>query len=95
MAQAVAFQAAVGFSQVAVQAINNNGINTTTDLISLDDKDMSQILKMIRTATPPVVVLYITQKRLNISCFWVNRRTRLNENIEAGNFNQAALESYR
>jgi hypothetical protein len=72
MAQAVAFQAALtrlGFSQVAVQAINNNGINTTTDLIGLDDKDTSQILKIIRTATPPVVVPYIAQKRLNISCF--------------------------
>jgi hypothetical protein len=59
MAQAVAFQAVltrIGFSQAAVQAMNNNGINTTMDLIGLDDKDTAQILKIIRTANPPIVV---------------------------------------
>jgi hypothetical protein len=65
MAQAVAFQAAltrIGFSQAAVQAMNNNGIDTTMDLIGLDDKDTAQILKIIRTANPPIVVPYIAQK---------------------------------
>jgi diacylglycerol kinase len=50
MAQAVAFQAAltrIGFSQAAVTAMNNNGINSTVDLISLNDKDTAKILKII------------------------------------------------
>ena len=97
MAQAVAFQAAltrIGFSQAAVTAINNNGINSTVDLIGINDKDTAQILKIIRTADPPVIVPYIAQKRLNIFCYWVNRRTRLNEPIDAGHFNQAALDTY-
>jgi hypothetical protein len=75
MAQAVAFQAAltrIGFSQAAVTAINNNGINSTVDLIGINDKDTAQILKIIRTADPPVIVPYIAQKRLNIFCYWVN-----------------------
>jgi hypothetical protein len=97
MAQAVAFQAAltrIGFSQAAVTAINNNGINSTVDLIGINDKDTAQILKIIRTADPPVIVPYIAQKRLNIFCYWVNRQTRLNEPIDAGHFNQAALDTY-
>jgi hypothetical protein len=79
MTQAVAFQAALtrlGFSQSVVMAINNNGINSTVDLIGLNEKDTAQILKIIRTADPPVAVPYIAQKRLNIFCYWVNRRTR-------------------
>ena len=64
MAQAVAFQAAlirIGFSQAAVAAMNNNGLNSTIDLIGINDKDTAQILKIIRTATPPVIVPYIAQ----------------------------------
>jgi len=79
MAQAVAFQVALtrlGFSQADVMAINNNGINSTVDLIGLNKKNTAQILKIIRAADPPVVVPYIAQKRLNIFCYWVNRRTR-------------------
>jgi len=75
-------------------ALNNNGLNTSVDLIGLNDKDIAQILNIIGTAAAPVVVPYIAQKRLNIFCFWVNRRTRLNESIEAGNFNQTALDIY-
>jgi hypothetical protein len=74
MAQAVAFTAAlnrIGFSQAAIAALNANGINSTTDLVRLNDKDTAQILKIIRTADPPVIVPYIAQKRLNIFCHWV------------------------
>ena len=42
MAHAVAFQAVlsrIGFSQAAVAAMNNNGLNSTTDLIGINDKD--------------------------------------------------------
>jgi hypothetical protein len=97
MAQAAAFQAALtrlGFGQPAIAALNNNGIGETNDLIGLNEKDTAQILKIIRTANPPVNVPYIAQKRFNIFCYWVNRRTRLNKPIDAGSFNQAALDSY-
>ena len=107
MAQAVAFTAALnrlgfsqaalnrlGFSQAAIIALNNNGLNTSADLVGLNEKDTAQILKIVRTAVPPVIVPYIAQKRLNIFCYWVNRCTRLNEIIDSGNFNQAALDSY-
>ena len=57
MAQAVAFQAAlqrIGFSQPATAAITANGIHTAQDLIGLDDKDIEQILKIIRLGPPPI-----------------------------------------
>jgi len=97
MAQAVAFTAAlnrIGFSQAAIAAINANGLNTTADLVGLNDKDTAQILKIIRTAEVPIIVPYISQKWLNIFCYWVNRRTRLGETIEAAAFTQAALDAY-
>jgi len=97
MAQAVAFSTALdrlGFSQAAIAAVNANGLNTTVGLISLNEKGTAQILKIIRTGDPLIIVPYIAQKRLNIMCYWVNRRTRLNETINAGAFNQAALENY-
>ncbi len=75
MAQVIAFQAALqrmGFTQPAIAAITENGINSTQDLIGLDDKDVEQILKIIRTGPPPILVPYIAQKRLNIMCFWVS-----------------------
>jgi hypothetical protein len=70
MAQAIAFQAAlqrIGFTQPAVAAMTANGITTIQDLIGLDDKDVEQILKIIRVGPPPVLVPYIAQKRLNIT----------------------------
>jgi hypothetical protein len=97
MVQAVAFQAALtrlGFGQPAIGALNNNGIGETINLIGLNEKDTAQILKIIRTANPPVIVPNIAQKQFNIFCCWVNMRTRLNEPIDAGSFNQAALDSY-
>jgi hypothetical protein len=71
MAQAVAFQAALqrmGLSQEATTAISANGITMAQDLIGLDEKDIEQILKIIRTGPPPILVPYIAQKRLNIMC---------------------------
>jgi hypothetical protein len=96
-AQAVTFQAAltrIGFPQAAVDGLTANGITTVQDLIRLTDKDTAQILKIIRTGVPPVLVPYIAQKHLNIFCFWVNRRHRLNEPIAAALFTQAALDQY-
>ncbi len=69
MAQAVAFQAALqrmGFSQAATAAITANSIHMAQDLIGLDDKDIEQILKIIHTGPPPIMVPYIAQKRFNI-----------------------------
>jgi hypothetical protein len=97
MAQAVAFQAVLlrlGCPPPAIQAITANGINTTQDLIGLTDKDIENVLKIIRTAQPPVVVPYVAQKRLNTLCYWVNRRTRMGESIEAALFSQAMLDQY-
>ena len=97
MAQAVAFQATlqrIGFSQAATLAIANNGITTAQDLIGLDDKDVEQILKIVRTGPPPVPAPYIAQKHLNIMCYWATRRSRLNEAIEPGLFNAQTMEAY-
>ena len=97
MAQAIAFQAALqrmGFSQAAVAAMTVNGITTSQDLIGLDDKDVEQILKIIRIGPPPILVPYIAQKGLNIMCYWASRRHRLNEPIDAVLFNAAAIETY-
>jgi hypothetical protein len=62
--------------------------------INLEDKDVKQILNIIRTGPPPIVVPYIVQKRLNIFCFWTSRRHRLNEPIDAPLFNAVAIETY-
>jgi hypothetical protein len=75
MAQAVAFQAAlqrIGFPAPAIAAMGANGFNTSQDLINLEDKDVKQILKIIRTGPPPILVPYIAQKHLNIFCFWTS-----------------------
>jgi hypothetical protein len=64
------------------------------DLINPTYKDIEQILKIIRVGPPPVVVPYLSQKRLNLFCFWATRRSRLNEASDPGLFNQAAMESY-
>lgn len=97
MAQAVAFQAALqrmGLSQEATTAISANGITTAQDLIGLDEKDIEQILNIIRTGPPPILVPYIAQKRLNIMCYWVTRRNRLNEAIDPALFNAQAITTY-
>jgi len=97
MAQAVAFQAALtrlGFGQPAIAALDVNGLTGVRDLINLTDKDVEQLLKIVRTGPPPVVVPFLAQKRLNIFCYWATKRHRLNEPIDAGLFNQAAIEAY-
>jgi hypothetical protein len=76
MAQAVAFQATltrIGFPQPAIAALTTNGITTTQDLLGLNEKDIEQILKIIRTGPPPIVVPYIAQKRMNIFCYWADQ----------------------
>jgi hypothetical protein len=97
MAKVIAFQAAltrIGFAAPAVAALNANGIQGVRDLINLTSKDIEQILKIVRAGQPPVVVPYLSQKRLNILCFWATWRKCLYEALDPGLFNQAAMESY-
>lgn len=96
-AQLAAFQAVLtrmGFGQPAVAALNANGLNSTRDLINLTDKDVEQLLKIVRAGPPAVVVPFISQKRLNIFCYWATKRDRLNESIMPALFNQAAIDEY-
>jgi len=97
MAAAVAFQQALtrlGFTQESSAALGANGLTSTEDLIDLTDKDVEQILKIIRTGPPPVAVPYLAQKRLNTFCFWAKRRNRLGEPINAALFTPQVLEQY-
>jgi hypothetical protein len=64
------------------------------DLINISEKNVEQLLKIVRTGPPPVIVPFLAQKRLNIFCYWATKRNRLNEPIEAALFNQAAIENY-
>jgi len=64
MAQLLLFQAAldrIGFNGPSVTALTGNGINSVRDLINLTTKDIEQILKIVRTGPPPVVVPYLAQ----------------------------------
>jgi hypothetical protein len=97
MAAQLAFRALltrIGFTQPAIVAMEANGITSPQDLVNLDKKDIEQILKIIRTGPPPVVVPYLAQKKLNTYCYWATRRNRLQEPIEAALFTQAALDNY-
>jgi hypothetical protein len=95
MAQAVAFQAALqcfGFNAQAIAALNANGLQNVHDLVNLSEKDTTQILRIVCTGPPPLVVPYLAQKRLNIFCFWATRRDQLYEALLPNLFDQAALE---
>jgi hypothetical protein len=78
MAAPAAFQAALmrlGFNQESVDALVTNRLTTTEDLCTLEDKDIEQVLKIIRTGLPARVVPYLAQKRLITFCFWAKRRS--------------------
>jgi hypothetical protein len=63
----------LGISTAISQLINDAGFTTTSDLIGVDNKDIENLLKIIRTcATPLTLVPYVSQKRLNTLCYWVN-----------------------
>jgi hypothetical protein len=97
MTARVAFQAAlqrIGFGQAVIAALETNGITIVQDLINLDLKELEQLLKIVRTGPPAVVVPFLAQMCLNMFCFWVTKRARLNEPIDTGLFTQAAIDSY-
>lgn len=63
-----------GFNQEARTAIIANGLTINQDLIGLNDKDIDNIMKIVRTSrTPPMIVPYIAQKKLTVLAYWVNR----------------------
>jgi hypothetical protein len=97
MAAIASFRAALdrlGFSQAATEAMIANGFNTTEDTLNLTDKDIEQVLKIIRTGPPVVVVPFLAQKRLKTFSFWATRRRRLGESITAHHFTNPVLEQY-
>jgi len=97
MAQVAAFQVVlqrIGFTADAIASLTANGITTTDDLINLSEKDIEQIMKIIRTGPPAVAVSYLAQKRLKTFSFWVTRRRRLDEPIQAHLFTNQVLKAY-
>jgi hypothetical protein len=97
MAAPAAFQAALmrlGFNQESVEALVANGLLTTEDLCTLEDKDIEQVLKIIRTGPPAREVPFLAQKHLITFCFWAKHCNRLGEPITANLFTQQALEAY-
>lgn len=84
-----------GFSQPAQAAITANGLQTTQDLIGLSDKDIDNIMKIVRASTvPPMTVSYMAQKRLTVMCYWVNRRHRLGEYTGAEDFTPDIADAF-
>jgi hypothetical protein len=85
----------LGISAAISQSINDNGFTTMNDLIGVDSKDIENLFKIIRTSiTLPTLVPYISQKRLNTLCYWVNRRHCLREDISAAEFTPAAFNAF-
>ena len=84
-----------GFSQAAQAAITANGLQSTQDLIGLSEKDIDNIMKIVRASTvPPMIVSYMAQKRLTVMCYWVNRRHRLDEYIGAEEFTPPVADAF-
>jgi hypothetical protein len=76
----------LGISAAISQSINDNGLTTTSDLIGVDNKDIENLFKIIRTSTtPPTLVPYISQK---------HRRHHLQEDILAAEFTPAAFNAF-
>ena len=82
------------FSAEAIQAIVSNGLTATESLIGLTSKDIENVMTIVRKSVPPIVVNYISQKRLTIMAYWVNRHHRLAESIETLLFTQEEQETY-
>ncbi len=96
--QQIAFHAALqhfGFTQPAMNSLIASGLTSSQDLIGIDAKDIENIMKIVRASTvPPMLVPYMAQKRLDIMCYWVNQRHRLQESIDANEFTPLAAEAF-
>jgi len=77
------------FSLQAINAIIANGVISVNSLIGLTSKDIENIMTIVRKSTPPVVVNYVSQKRLTILAYWANRKHRLAEEINRAAFTLA------
>jgi len=51
-------------------------------------------MTIVRKSVPPIIVNYLSQKRLSILAYWVNRRHRLAEDILITSFTPADLDTY-
>jgi len=80
------------FSLQAINAIIANGVISVNSLVGLTSKDIENIMTIVRKSTPPVVVNYVSQKRLTILAYWANRKHRLAEEINLAAF--AEQEAY-
>jgi hypothetical protein len=75
----------LGFNQESIASLKANGLTRASDLLNLDEKDVAQILKIIRTGPPLIVVPYLEQKSLNTFCFRATRISRLGNRLMHGN----------
>ncbi len=82
------------FSLQAINAIIANGVISVNSLVGLTSKDIENIMTIVRKSTPPVVVNYVSQKRLTILAYWANRKHRLAEEINLAAFTLAEQEAY-
>lgn len=57
-------------------------------------KDIENVMTIVRKLVPPIVVNYVSQKRLSILTYWVNRRHRLAEEIDLVFFTQEEQVSH-
>jgi len=64
----------------------NNGITATKSLVRLTSKDIENVVTIVCKSVPPIVVNYVSQKRLTIMAYWTNWCHRLAESIKDGLF---------
>jgi len=94
-----AFNAAlirIGFSQEAVASINQNQVMVSENLIGMTKDNVEQLVKIVRGGhgVPVITVPFMAQKRFATFCYWVNRRSRLGEDISSGLFTPQAVINY-
>jgi hypothetical protein len=82
------------FSPAAIQAIATHGLTSVEQLIGLTPKDIENIMTIVRKSVPPIVVNYLSQKKLSIMTYWANKLHRLDEEIDAAAFTPAEIEKY-
>jgi len=82
------------FSQVAIQALATHGLTLVEQLVGLTPKDVENIMTIIRKSILPIMVNYLSQKKLTIMTYWANRFHRLGEEIDVTQFTPEIIEKY-
>jgi hypothetical protein len=82
------------FSQVAIQALATHGLTLVEQLVGLTPKDVENIMTIIRKSILPIMVNYLSQKKLTIMTYWANRLHRLGEEIDVTQFTPEIIEKY-